>query len=229
MPLSFNINFPACRNPVCAGPAALAGRRRKLDRQSDPTFIARMDVKNLQLPGVILLKPRRFSDTRGYFSETYNEKVFRAAGISANFVQDNQSLSTQRGTIRGLHFQLPSAAQAKLVRVVRGSVYDVAVDLRVGSPTYGRWDGAMLTAEGGEQIYVPRGFAHAFCTLEPDTVVIYKVDEFYAPASDSGLIWNDPMLAIEWPVAANEVVLSDKDQKLGRFADFASPFVYEGP
>jgi dTDP-4-dehydrorhamnose 3,5-epimerase len=188
-----------------------------------------MDVKKLKLPGVILVKPRRFSDARGYFSETYNEKTFRAAGITADFVQDNQSLSTQRGTIRGLHFQLPPAAQGKLVRVLQGSVYDVAVDLRVGSPTYGRWDGATLTAEGGEQIYVPRGFAHAFCTLEPDTVVAYKVDDFYAPASDSGLIWNDPTLAIEWPVAANEVVLSDKDQKLGRFADFASPFVYEGP
>ena len=188
-----------------------------------------MDVKNLRLPGVILVEPRRFSDARGYFSETYNEKTFRAAGITANFVQDNQSLSTQRGTIRGLHFQLPPAPQAKLVRVLRGSVYDVAVDLRVGSPTYGRWDGATLTAEGGEQIFVPRGFAHAFCTLEPDTVVAYKVDEFYTPASDSGLIWNDPTLAIEWPVAVNDVVLSDKDQKLGRFADFASPFVYEGP
>lgn len=188
-----------------------------------------MDAKNLKLPGVILVKPRRFSDARGYFSETYNEKTFRAAGITAHFVQDNQSLSTQRGTIRGLHFQLPPAAQGKLVRVLQGSVYDVAVDLRVGSPTYSRWEGATLTAEGGEQIYVPRGFAHAFCTLEPDTVVAYKVDEFYAPASDSGLIWNDPTLAIEWPVAANEVVLSDKDKKLGRFADFASPFVYEGP
>jgi dTDP-4-dehydrorhamnose 3,5-epimerase len=188
-----------------------------------------MDVKNLRLPGVILVTPRRFSDARGYFSETYNEKTFRAAGIAASFVQDNQSLSTQRGTIRGLHFQLPPAAQGKLVRVVQGSVYDVAVDLRVGSPTYGRWDGATLTAGGGEQIYVPRGFAHAFCTLEPDTVVAYKVDDFYAPACDSGLIWNDPTLAIEWPVAANEVVLSDKDQKLGRFADFASPFAYERP
>src|SRR5262249_44171087 len=123
-----------------------------------------MDVKPLSLPGVIVLTPRRFSDSRGFFSETYNERAFRAAGITAAFVQDNQSYSAKRGTIRGLHFQLPPAAQAKLVRVLRGSVYDVAVDMRVGSPTYGRWDGATLTADGGEQLFVPRGFLHGFCT-----------------------------------------------------------------
>ena len=188
-----------------------------------------MDVKSLTLPGLILLKPRRFSDSRGYFVETYNEKAFRAAGIAAKFVQDNQSFSAAKGTIRGLHFQLPPAPQAKLVRVLQGSVYDVAIDLRVGSPTFGRSEGARLTAEGGEQIFVPRGFAHGFCTLEPDTLVAYKVDEFYAPASDSGLIWNDPTLAIKWPVAAHDAVLSEKDHKLSRFADFKSPFRYEGP
>ena len=187
-----------------------------------------MDVKNLDLPGLILLRSQRFSDARGYFSETYNEKAFQAAGIGTRFVQDNQSFSAARGTIRGLHFQLPPAAQAKLVRVLQGSVYDVAADLRVGSPTYGRWVGETLTAEGGEQLFVPRGFAHAFCTLQPDTVVAYKVDDFYAPASDSGLVWNDPALAIAWPVAPGDVVLSDKDLKLGRFADFVSPFKYEG-
>src|SRR6185436_6787261 len=189
-----------------------------------PTLIARMDVKNLKLPGLMVLKPRRFSDPRGYFIETYNEKAFSAAGITTKFVQDNQSLSVSKGTVRGLHFQLPPAAQAKLVRVLLGSVYDVAIDLRAGSPTYGQSDSATLTAEGGEQIFVPRGFAHGFCTLEPDTVVAYKVDEFYAPASDSGLIWNDPALAIDWPVAAADAVLSDKDKTLGRFADFKSPF-----
>ena len=187
-----------------------------------------MDVKKLSLPGLIQLTPRLFSDARGYFIETYNESAFGAAGISTTFVQDNQSYSARRGTVRGLHFQLPPAAQAKLVRVLHGSVYDVAVDLRVGSPTYGRHDGATLTAAGREQLFIPRGFAHAFCTLEPDTVVAYKVDAFYAPASDSGLVWNDPMLAIEWPVASEDVVLSDKDQRLGRFADFVSPFRYEG-
>ena len=187
-----------------------------------------MNVTKLKLPGLMVLKPRRFSDPRGYFIETYNEKVFAAAGITATFVQDNQSLSVSKGTIRGLHFQLPPAAQAKLVRVLQGSVYDVAIDLRVGSPTYGQADAATLTADGGEQIFVPRGFAHGFCTLEPDTVVAYKVDELYAPASDSGLIWNDPALAIDWPVAAGDAVLSDKDKALGRFADFKSPFKYEG-
>lgn len=187
-----------------------------------------MDIKTLGLPGLTLLRPRVFQDTRGSFSETYNQKVFADAGITAAFVQDNQSFSAKRGTIRGLHFQLPPAEQAKLVRVLRGSVYDVAVDLRTGSPTYGRWEGATLTADGGEQLFVPRGFAHAFCTLEPDVVVAYKVDAFYAPASDSGLIWNDPTLAIGWPVDAADVVLSDKDMKLSRFADFASPFRYEG-
>lgn len=187
-----------------------------------------MDIKNLGLPGLVSLRPRAFQDARGSFAETYNEKAFVAAGIAARFVQDNQSFSAKRGTIRGLHFQLPPAAQAKLVRVLHGSVYDVAVDLRRGSPTYGRWIGETLTAKGGEQLFVPRGFAHAFCTLEPDVIVAYKVDEFYAPASDSGLIWDDPTLAIDWPVAASEVVLSDKDLRLGRFADFVSPFRYEG-
>jgi dTDP-4-dehydrorhamnose 3,5-epimerase len=187
-----------------------------------------MDAKPLNLPGLITLCPRQFADSRGSFAETYNQRTFTTAGISAQFVQDNQSFSAKKGTIRGLHFQLPPAAQAKLVRVLRGSVYDVAVDLRVGSPSFGRWEGITLTAERGEQLFVPRGFAHAFCTLEPDCLVAYKVDEFYAPAQDSGLIWNDPTLAIDWPVSPNEVVLSDKDMKLGRFADFVSPFTYEG-
>jgi dTDP-4-dehydrorhamnose 3,5-epimerase len=188
-----------------------------------------MDVKNLELPGLILLKPRRFSDSRGYFFESYNERTFLNAGIATRFVQDNQSFSLSKGTIRGLHFQLPPATQAKLVRVLQGSVYDVAVDLRVGSPSFGRWEGVTLTAADEAELFIPHGFAHGFCTFEPNTVVAYKVDEFYAPASDSGLIWNDPTLAIDWPVAACEAVLSEKDQKLGRFADFKSPFTYAGP
>jgi len=187
-----------------------------------------MDAWDPALPGLLLVKPRRFADSRGYFVETYNERTHSGAGINARFVQDNQSYSASRGTIRGLHFQLPPAAQAKLVRAVQGSVYDVAVDLRVGSPTYGKWAGMTLTADGGEQLFVPRGFAHGFCTLEPDTVLAYKVDDFYAPASDSGLIWNDPTLAIDWPVKPEDAVLSDKDMKLGRFTDFQSPFRYEG-
>jgi dTDP-4-dehydrorhamnose 3,5-epimerase len=187
-----------------------------------------MDVKHLSLPGLTLLKPRKFADSRGHFVETYNERTFEQAGITIRFVQDNQSFSAARGTVRALHFQLPPAPQTKLVRVLQGSIFDVGVDLRIGSPTYGRWEGVRLDAEGGEQLLVPRGCAHGFCTLEPSTVVAYKVDAFYAPASDSGLIWNDPDLAVDWPVGGSEAVLSDKDQKLGRFRDFKSPFVYEG-
>lgn len=185
-----------------------------------------MDVTTTKLQGVLILKPRRFADARGFFVEVYNERVFREAGVTPTFVQDNHSYSRQRGTIRGLHFQLPPATQAKLVRVVRGRVYDVAVDLRRGSPTYGQWVAESLSAEGGEQIYLPHGFAHGFCTLEDETEVVYKVDAYYAPAQDSGIIWNDPSLNISWPVAPEAVVLSDKDRKLGTFAAFASPFHY---
>lgn len=187
-----------------------------------------MDITAAEIPGVLLLKPRFFHDARGYFVETYNLRDARAAGLTGDFVQDNQALSLKRGTVRALHFQAPPHAQAKLVRVLRGSIYDVAVDLRVGSPTYGRWTAATLTARGGEQILVPRGFAHGYCTLEPDTEVAYKVDDYYAPDCDGGLIWNDPTLAIDWPVTASEAVLSDKDLKLPRFADFRSPFRYGG-
>src|SRR4051812_26068723 len=208
-------------------PSWHAGGVSGLTEGRSVTFIAPMEAKNLGLSGLLLLKPRRFADSRGYFVETHNERTLAGAGITARFVQDNESYSARRGTIRGLHFQMPPAAQAKLVRVVRGSVYDVAVDLRVGSPSYGRWEGANLTADGGEQLFVPRGFAHAFCTVEPDTVVAYKVDDFYSPANDSGLIWNDPTLAIGWPLGSDQAVLSDKDLKLGRFADFQSPFRYQ--
>jgi len=225
MPLSFNINFHA----TTPRPALACAPSDQLDRRNVPTFIALMDVTHLALPGLILLKPRRFSDSRGYFAETYNERAFLKAGIATRFVQDNQSFSLSKGTVRALHFQLPPATQAKLVRVLQGSVYDVAVDLRVGSPSFGRWQGVTLTAADEEQLFVPHGFAHGFCTFEPNTVVAYKVDEFYAPASDSGLIWNDPALAIDWPVAARDAVLSEKDQKHGRFADFKSPFTYAGP
>jgi len=186
-----------------------------------------MEVKMTDLPGVLLLKPRRFVDSRGYFVETYNQRAFAEAGVATQFVQDNQSFSAKAGTIRGLHFQLPPAAQTKLVRALRGSIFDVAVDLRQGSPTFGRWIGETLTAGGGEQLLIPRGFAHAFCTLEDDTEVAYKVDDFYAPKCDSGFIWSDSDLKIEWPVTPNLVIVSDKDSKLGLFKDFASPFRFE--
>jgi dTDP-4-dehydrorhamnose 3,5-epimerase len=183
-----------------------------------------LTTEPLALGGVVLIRPRKFPDSRGHFLETYNARSFAEAGIETRFVQDNQSLSVQRGTIRGLHFQTPPNPQAKLVRVLKGAVFDVAVDLRAGSPTYGRWCGATLTADGAEQLFVPRGFAHGFCTLEPDTEVAYKVDGFYAPTSDAGLRWNDPTINVAWPIAPDEAVLSDKDSKLPYLAAFTTPF-----
>ena len=187
-----------------------------------------MQVRTTEIPGVLLLTPRYFNDKRGYFVETYNARAARDTGLMAEFVQDNQALSLKRGTVRALHFQVPPKVQAKLVRVVRGSIYDVAVDLRAGSPSYGRWVAATLTAQGGEQIFVPRGFAHGYCTLEDDTEVAYKVDDYYAPDCEQGLAWNDLTLRIEWPIPLADAVLSDKDRELPAFADFASPFRYDG-
>jgi dTDP-4-dehydrorhamnose 3,5-epimerase len=187
-----------------------------------------IDIADLDIADVKLIRPKRFIDARGCFVETYSRRHYAAAGIVCEFVQDNCSRSTQPGTVRGLHFQLPDAAQAKLVRVLRGAVFDVAVDLRRHSPTYGRWCGVTLTASGGEQTFVPRGFAHGFCTLEPDTEVAYKADGYYAPEHGTGLIWNDPDIAIRWPVQADDPFLSETDGRLPRLAGFDSPFVYEG-
>jgi dTDP-4-dehydrorhamnose 3,5-epimerase len=181
-------------------------------------------VRPTRISDVVLLIPRRFGDDRGWFSETYSTRAFSDALGGTTFVQDNQAFSAQKGTLRGLHFQRPPEPQAKLVRVLRGSIFDVAVDLRIGSPTYGQWVGETLTADGGEQLFVPHGFAHGYCTLEPDTEVAYKVDGFYAPACDAGLAWNDPTIGITWPIAAEDAILSDKDKKQPAFADFASPF-----
>lgn len=160
--------------------------------------------------------------------ETYSEARARASGFDVRFVQDNQSFSAQIGTIRGLHFQRPPHAQAKLVRCVRGSIMDYAVDLRRGSPTYGRWVGAKLSAEGGEQLFVPVGFGHAFITLEPDVEVAYKVSDVYAPDCDGGVAWNDPTIGIDWPLPPSGAVLSDKDKALPFLTDFDSPFEYDG-
>ena len=176
----------------------------------------------------ILLRPRRFQDARGWFSETYSRKTAAAAGIELTFVQDNQSFSAATGTVRGLHFQRPPHAQAKLVRCTRGSIIDYAVDIRRGSPTFGRFVSARLTAEGGEQILVPVGFAHGFVALEPNVEVAYKVTDFYAPECDGGLIWNDPDIGIDWPLPALGASLSDKDAALPRLAEFDSPFDYDG-
>src|SRR5262245_20478432 len=182
-------------------------------------------ITALDLPDVKLVTPRRFADSRGYFLETYSGTLFAANGIPCVFVQDNQAQSVARGTVRGLHFQAPPQAQAKLVRVVKGAIFDVAVDIRRGSPSYGRWCGATLTANGGEQLFVPHGFAHAYCTLEPDTEVLYKVDDYYAPASEGGIRWDDPTVGIAWPVETEKAILSDKDKVLPFLKGFVSPFV----
>lgn len=184
-----------------------------------------LEITPLAIPDVRLITPRKFGDHRGFFSETYNRAAFREAGIDLDFVQDNHSLSADPGTVRGLHYQAPPHAQDKLVRVVRGSVYDVAVDLRRGSPSYGQHVGATISAENWTQILVPAGFAHGFMTLEPDTEVIYKVTGYYAPSHDFGLLWDDPALGIDWPLPAGaEVTLSDKDRRQPRLAEIDSPF-----
>ena len=185
-----------------------------------------LDVESLAIPDVKLIRPKKFGDARGFFSEVHNANAMREAGIDIDFVQDNHSWSEAPGVLRGLHFQTPPSPQAKLVRVVRGSILDVAVDVRKGSPTYGKWVSAEISAENWTQILVPRGFAHGLLTLEPNTEVLYKVDGFYDGAADSGLIWNDPDIGIDWPAGITPQ-LSDKDQKLQRFADWDSPFVYE--
>lgn len=182
----------------------------------------------LAISHVLLLRPQKIVDHRGSFMETFSRKDFERLDINSEFIQDNQSLSMHRGTVRGLHFQRPPHPQAKLVRVLKGAVFDVAIDLRRGSPTFGRWCGGMLTAENAGQLFVPRGFAHAFCTLEPATEVAYKMDDYYAPECDAGLIWNDPDLGVNWPISADEAILSEKDAGLPRLAVFESPFVYAG-
>jgi dTDP-4-dehydrorhamnose 3,5-epimerase len=175
-----------------------------------------------------LIVPRRFADQRGWFAETFNEGRFASTGIACRFVQDNQSYSARKGTIRGIHFQRPPHAQAKLVRVVRGRILDVAVDVRRGSPTYGRFVSAELSAENGRQLYVPVGFAHAFCTLDDDVDVVYKVSDFYAAECEGGIRWDDPAIAVPWPARPDEVGLSDKDARLPLLREFESPFDYDG-
>ena len=183
-----------------------------------------MDVVSLDIPDVKIIRPKKFGDHRGFFSETYSKKTFEAAGLQYDFVQDNHSLSAEVGTVRGLHFQLPPFAQDKLVRVVRGAILDVAVDIRKNSPTFGRHVSAVISAADWNQILVPIGFAHGFCTLEPDTEVIYKVTNQYSAEHDRGLLWNDPELGIDWPVAADKARLSDKDHTHPTFAQLGDWF-----
>jgi dTDP-4-dehydrorhamnose 3,5-epimerase len=170
------------------------------------------------LSGLRLVEPDRFGDERGFFSETYNRRQWGAAGIDAEFVMDAHSRSAVRGTVRGLHFQAPPHAQAKLVRVARGAVLDVAVDLRRASPTFGRYLAVELNAENGRQLFIPEGFAHGFCTLAEDTEVLYKLSAYYAPAAEGGIAWDDPELGIAWPVTRQEANLSAKDARLPRLA-----------
>ena len=177
-----------------------------------------MSFERLAIPDVLLITPRRFADPRGYFVETWNAARYAEAGISAPFVQDNHSYSAPTGTIRGLHCQIAPSVQGKLVRVVRGAVWDVAVDIRVGSPTYGQHVAAMLSAENGAQLWIPGGFLHGFCTLEPDTEFLYKVTAGYDRDAERGVIWNDPDLALPWPVAPDAALLSDKDMQLPRLS-----------
>lgn len=177
-----------------------------------------MKVEPLAIPEVLLITPPRFGDSRGFFSETYREDRFAAAGVTAKFMQDNHSLSAQRGVVRGLHCQIAPAVQSKLVRVVRGAIWDVAVDIRHGSPTFGQHVGAVLSAENWAQIYVPGGFLHGFVTLEPDTEVVYKVDAPWNRDAERGVAWDDPDLALPWPIAPGEAILSDKDAVLPRLS-----------
>lgn len=169
-------------------------------------------ITKTKLEGVYVIEPRVFGDHRGFFMETYSKIKFQSVlGLDYDFVQDNHSLSAEVGVLRGLHYQLEPKAQTKLIRVVSGSIFDVAVDIRKGSPTFGQWFGLTLSADNKKQLLIPKGFAHGFCTLEPNTEVLYKVDEFYAPEYDRGIIWNDPSIGIDWPVSSP--ILSEKDAR----------------
>lgn len=184
-----------------------------------------MQAEQIFLEGVLLLTPARHGDHRGFFSESWNRQRMLEHGIDIDFVQDNHSLSAQVGTVRGLHFQSPPHAQDKLVRCGRGRLYDVAVDVRKGSPTYGQWVGEELSFENGKQLLVPKGFLHGFMTLEPDTEIIYKCSDYYAPECDGAVRWDS--CGIDWPIDVATPVLSDKDKVAQMLAEFVTPFVYE--
>jgi dTDP-4-dehydrorhamnose 3,5-epimerase len=182
------------------------------------------------MASVILVKPKRFGDDRGWFTETYNFRQFKGHGIAVTFVQDNHSLSHPPYVLRGIHFQRPPHGQDKLVRCIRGSIFDIAVDLRRGSPTYGHWVGTTLSAANGHQLFVPIGFGHAFVTLEPDCEVVYKCSELYAPESDGGIRWDDPTINITWPLPSGiTTTISPRDARLPSLQEFDSPFAYDGP
>ena len=184
-------------------------------------------IEDTALPSVFVITPRRFADSRGSFQETYNRDTLAGLGIDTVFVQDNQSLSREAGTVRGLHFQAPPHAQAKLVRVLVGEIFDVAVDIRAGSPTYGQWTGVTLSAENNAQLLIPAGFLHGFVTRVPDCLVAYKCSDTYAPDCEGSVRFDDPDLGIDWGIPVNQAVLSDKDVAAGSFADLDTPFTHE--
>jgi len=186
-----------------------------------------MEIIDTKLQGVKLLKPKRFGDNRGFFAETYNRRVYTDLGVDAEFVQDNHSLSAAVGTVRGLHFQAPHQAQTKMVRCGRGSIFDVAVDIRKGSPTYGQWTGCKLSDANGVQMFIPAGFAHGFVTLEPDSEIVYKCSDYYAPETEGAIRWDDPTIGIIWPLQADPT-LSSKDVIAPFLVDLDSPFIFEG-
>lgn len=187
-----------------------------------------MQIELTTLPGVVILTPQRFGDARGWFCETWSVARMAAAGFEIDFVQDNHSMSAAVGTLRGLHFQRPPHAQTKLVRCTRGSVFDVVVDIRKGSPTYGKWAGIELSAANGKQLLVPKGFLHGFVTREPETEVQYKCSDVYAPDCDGAIRWDDLTIGVDWGLTG-EPALSAKDRAAPAFADFDSPFAWEGP
>jgi dTDP-4-dehydrorhamnose 3,5-epimerase len=187
-----------------------------------------LEIQPTALPGVRILTPRRFGDARGFFCESWNRKRMAEHGIEIDFVQDNHSLSAEVGTVRGLHFQAPPHAQDKLVRCGRGCLLDVAVDIRRGSPTYGNWIAVELSAENGRQLLVPKGFLHGFVTRAPDTEIVYKCSDYYAPACDGAVRFDDPDIGIDWGIDPSRAVLSDKDRLAPRLRDLDSPFEWGG-
>ncbi|MFD0859928.1 dTDP-4-dehydrorhamnose 3,5-epimerase [Roseovarius aquimarinus] len=187
-----------------------------------------MDVEHTALEGVVILTPARHADARGFFSESWNRARMAALGLDHDFVQDNHSLSRAAGTVRGLHFQRPPHAQAKLVRCGRGSLLDIAVDIRKGSPTYGQWASAVLTAENGRQLLIPEGFLHGFVTLEDETEIIYKCSDYYAPDCDAAVRFDDPDIGIDWQLGDAAPVLSAKDAAAPLLREIESPFIFKG-
>ena len=179
----------------------------------------------ITIPELILIKPKRFVDNRGFFAETYSKINYKELGVDVDFVQDNHSLSKDKGTLRGLHFQAPPNAQGKLVRCGQGAIFDVAVDIRKNSPTYGKWQGFELTADNGYQLYVPVGFAHGFVTLAPNSEIVYKCTDYYSQKSEGSIHWSDQDIAIDWPLV-NNVILSEKDQLAPKLKAISSPFEY---